>query len=508
MTVLDLLRRAAAKDPVKVAVRFETRHFSFADLEGGGNAAARVLRSCGVERGDRVLLYAGTSIEYVLLVLGSMKLGAIVVPANPAYRDSDLGWILEDAAPKVAAADRDGLARLAALAPTSLTTLLEIERGEGPPASGKQRVFPFYQALKKASVHPVDEIIADPDPAMLLYTSGTTGRGKGALLTHGNLAADAVALHDAFGWTAEDRLLLALPLFHVHGLCVGLLASLARGAEVILHARFDAAAALATLRAEKCSLFFGVPTMYRRLKDAIVASNRGCAEIASVRLFVSGSAPLSEELKTEFERDTGHRILERYGMTETLITLAQRHDGARPAGHVGVPVAGVEARIVDSDFRDVKDGDIGELLVRGPTVGPEYWRNPDATAASRHDGWFVTGDLAARDPHTGEFRIAGRARDLILSGGFNVYPREVEAALETHPAVLEAAVFGAPDSDLGEAVSAVVVLRAGSSASEGDLLDHCRARIASYKKPRSIRFAASLPKNAMGKVIRARLAED
>lgn len=505
MTVLDLVRRRAAKDPVKIAVRFESRHFSYADLEGGSNAAARVLRSCGVERGDRVMLYAGSSIEYVLLSLGTMKLGAIVVPANPAYRDADLGWILEDSAPKVAAADRDGLARLEALAPASVASLLEIERGEGPAPSLGRRVYPFYQALKKTSVHPVDEIVADPDPALLIYTSGTTGRGKGALLTHGNVAAGTLGLHDAFGWTADDRLLLALPLFHVHGLCVGLLSSLTAGAETILHAKFDVHDVLTTLRAEKCTLFFGVPTMYRRLFDALAASGRGRNDVASVRLFVSGSAPLPAELKSEFERATGHRILERYGMTETLITLAQRADGPRPAGFVGVPVRGVEARIVDSDHRDVKDGDVGELLVRGATVGPAYWRNPDATQASRHEGWFVTGDLAARDAESGEYRIAGRARDLILSGGFNVYPREVEAVLESHPAVAEAAVYGAPDRDLGEAVAAVVVLKAGATADEAELLEHCRAHIASYKKPRSIRFASSLPKNAMGKVIRSRL---
>jgi malonyl-CoA/methylmalonyl-CoA synthetase len=505
MTVLDLIRRRAAKDPVKIAIHFENRHFTYADLEGGSNAAARVLRSCGVNRGDRVMLYAGSSIEYALLVFGVLKLGAIVVAANPAYRDADLGWILEDAAPIVAVADREGIARLAALAGKSVVALLEIERGEGAAPSTGPRVYPFYQALKKTSVHPVDEIVADSDPALLLYTSGTTGRAKGALLTHGNLAANALALQAAFGWTESDRLLLSLPLFHVHGLCVGLLSSLCAGAETVLHPRFDASAAIATLRAERCTLFFGVPTIYRRLLDTLAASPRARADLASLRLFVSGSAPLPAEMKDEFERVAGHRIVERYGMTETLITLAQRHDGARPSGCVGIPVAGVETRVVDSDYHDVKDGETGELLVRGTTVGPQYWRNADATASSRHDGWFVTGDLATRDTALGEYRIVGRARDLILSGGFNVYPREVEEALESHPAVAEAAVFGAADRDLGEAVQAIVVLRADASASEDDLLEHCRARIASYKKPRTIHFATALPKNAMGKLIRSEL---
>jgi malonyl-CoA/methylmalonyl-CoA synthetase len=508
MTILDLLRRRAAKDPVRVAVHFESRHFTFADLEGGSNAAARVLRSCGVERGDRVLLYAGTSIDYVLVVLGALKLGAIAVTANPGYREQELRWILADSEPRVIVADRDGLARCAELAASSTAALLEIERGEGPPPSGGPRRFPFYQALKKSSVHMVDEIITDSDPALLLYTSGTTGKAKGALLSHGNLAANALALHDAFGWTDQDRLLLTLPLFHVHGLCVGLLGSLAGGGELHLRERFDAARVIDELRAERCTLFFGVPTMYRRLLDLALADGSARSRLTSLRLFVSGSAPLPVDVKDAFERATGHRIAERYGMTETLITLAQRHDGAKPAGCVGGPVAGMEIRIVDSDLHDAKDGETGELLVRGASVGPEYWRNPEASQAARLDGWFATGDLACRDVASGEYRIVGRARDLILSGGLNVYPREVEDALESHHAVAEAAVIGVPDRDLGEAVAAIVVLRAGQTASEAELLEHCRARIASFKKPRLIRFAANLPKNAMGKVVRSELRLD
>jgi malonyl-CoA/methylmalonyl-CoA synthetase len=508
MTVLDLLRRAAAREPTHLAIAFEQRRFSYADLEGASNAAARILRGAGATRGDRVLIHAGSSLETVLAILGTLKLGAIALPANPAYRDQELGWILEDAGPKVAVADAEGAARLAALpAAGSLAAILEVEtgdakvaRGQGPPR------FPFYQALRKASVHPVDEIVEDRDDALLIYTSGTTGRGKGARLTHGNLVANALALHEAFGETRDDLLLLALPLFHVHGLCVGLLDAIAAGASTILHRRFDAAAVLHQLRAERATMFMGVPTMYRMLLDAAPGGPDAKLDLKAMRLFVSGSAPLPATLKDEFERRTGHRILERYGMTETLITLAQRHDGERPAGHVGLPVAGIEARIVDSDLNDVAGkGAEGELLIRGKSVGPGYFGDAAATDASRHDGWFATGDIVRLDPEVGELAIVGRARELILTGGYNVYPREVEAVLETHPGVAEAAVYGAPDRQLGEAVHAAIVLMDGARVTEADLVEHCRAHIASYKKPTSIRFLTALPRNAMGKVLKSEL---
>lgn len=496
MTILDLIRRRAAADPTRLAVAFETRRFSFADIEGGSNAAARVLRSCGAQRGDRVLLYANTSIEFVIAWLGALKLGATVVTSNPAYRDDDLGWILKDSEPSVILCDREGTKRVASHAPASTKAILEIERGEGEaPTTGPKR-YPFYQALKKASVHPVDELVADSDLALLLYTSGTTGRAKGALLTHGNLSADVLGLHECFGWTRDDRLVHALPLFHVHGLCVALAGSLTIGGECHLLAKFDAKAVLDLLRSEKATLFMGVPTMYTRLLNEPSLER----DTKSIRLFVSGSAPLAAATKERFAERTGQRILERYGMTETLITLAQRADGARPSGAVGLPVPGVEARIVDSDHHDVPPGTEGELLVRGATVGPGYWRNDAATESSRHDGWFQTGDLAVLDRTIGELRIVGRSRELILSGGLNIYPREVEEALESHPSVAEAAVFGMPDPDLGECATAVVVLRAGHSQNEAELLEHCRLHIASYKKPRSIRFVGSLPRNAMGKV--------
>ncbi len=505
MTVLDLLRRRAAKEQVKLAVQFETRRFSYADLEGGSNAAARVLRSCGVNRGDRVLLYADASIEFVLAYLGALKLGAIVVPANPAYRESDLGWILQNAAPSVVVTDRSGIARASALAPPSVRSLLEIERGEGERGPKTKTVYPFYQALKKTSVHPVDEIVEDQDPALIVYTSGTTGRSKGALLTHGNLAANAVALHDAFGWTAADRLLLALPLFHVHGLCVGLNGSLAIGGEIVLHERFDPNAVLAAIKSERCSMLFAVPTMISRILAAAPPAKLR-SDLASLRLLVSGSAPLPADQKDAFERATGHRIAERYGMSETLITLAQRADSPRPSGFVGYPVNGIEVRIVDSDHHPAKAGEPGELLVRGNSVGPGYYENAAATEASRHDGWFQTGDLALSDPASGQFKIVGRAREMILTGGLNVYPREVEEALESHPAVAEVAVIGSPDPDLGESVLAVVVLRPGASATESDLVEHCKGRIASYKKPKSIRFISSLPRNAMGKIVKSEIS--
>lgn len=502
MTILDLLRRSAAGRATATAIHFENRHFTLTDLEGGSNAAARVLRSHGVRRGDRVVLYAGTSLEFVLAYLGTLKLGAIAVPANPAYRDTDLGWILENSAPRAILADRPGLARAARLAPACCAALLEVERGSGEPPGAGPKVFPFYQALRKSSVGPIDEIVDDDDLALVVYTSGTTGRAKGAVLTHGNLAANTRALLDAFAWTAGDRLVHALPLFHVHGLCVGLHGILATGCEAVLLPRFEAAEVLAELRTLRATLFMGVPTMYARLAEAAGA---GPVDLPALRLLVCGSAPLpsgvAERCRALFQRE----ILERYGMTETLITLAGRADRPIRRGSVGWPVAGAEVRVVDSDHRDVADGAAGELLVRGTSVGPCYWNDAAATEAARADGWFLTGDLAVRDPATGSFSVVGRARDVIISGGYNVYPREVEDALLTHPAVAECAVYGVADPDLGEAVAAAIVLAPGAAADAEALREHCRGSLASYKKPQHVAFVAELPRNAMGKIERQRL---
>jgi malonyl-CoA/methylmalonyl-CoA synthetase len=329
------------------------------------------------------------------------------------------------------------------------------------------------------------------DVALLCYTSGTTGAPKGAMLTHGNALASCEALRLAWRWTADDRLVLALPLFHVHGLGVGLHGTLLSGGSAMLLPRFDADAVLDAAREHDATLFFGVPTMYARL-----AGSPRVAELARLRLCVSGSAPLPASLHDELDAHAGVRVLERYGMTETIMNVSNPCDGERRAGTVGFPLPGVEVRLDDPS---------GEILLRGPNVFPGYWGRPDATReAFTDDGWFRSGDVGARD-HDGYLRIVGRAKELIISGGYNVYPREVEDVLLEHPLVAEVAVVGEPSDEWGETVVAVVVPPTGAAADEEALLEFAAEQLAPYKRPRRVRFVDALPRNALGKVVRAEL---
>jgi malonyl-CoA/methylmalonyl-CoA synthetase len=344
-------------------------------------------------------------------------------------------------------------------------------------------------------------------PALIAYTSGTTGRAKGAVHLHRNLSASAAAVARAWRWTDTDVLLLTLPLFHLHGLCVGLQGALSTGSSVVLRARFAAADVLDTLHNNpSVTLFFGVPTMYARLLAE--ADRRGVPRHLP-RVFVSGSAPLAPAVFSEFERVFGCRILERYGMTETIMNLTNPYDGERRAGSVGMPFPGQEARVVDVRTRQVLSaGEVGEIEVRGPHVFAGYWRRPDATAdALSANGWFRTGDLGSCSAD-GYFSITGRLSELIISGGYNVYPREVEDVLAEHPAIAEVAVIGIPDADRGEQVVAVVVPKDGLTPSADDIIAFCRERLASYKSPRQVLYVEALPRNALGKVQRQVLARE
>jgi malonyl-CoA/methylmalonyl-CoA synthetase len=346
------------------------------------------------------------------------------------------------------------------------------------------------------------------DLAVLAYSSGTTGRSKGAMLTHGSLAANSAAVAEAWAWTASDRLLLSLPLFHIHGLGVGVHGTLLTGASLELLPRFEAAEVVQKLAQGQHTLFFGVPTMYTRLIAALHSLEQQRSE-QGVRLFVSGSAPLGAQTFAEFEALVGQRILERYGMTETGMNLTNPLRGERRPGTVGMPFPGQEARVVALHTREpLPDGEIGAIEVRGPHVCAGYWRNPEATAEVFHaDGWFSTGDLGWRSAD-GYFTLTGRAKELIISGGYNIYPRELEELLSTHPAVRECAVIGAPDPEFGEHVVAVVVPNDPELPPSADeLRAFVGAQLAAYKRPRKVRYVDALPRNAMGKVEKHRLRE-
>jgi malonyl-CoA/methylmalonyl-CoA synthetase len=430
--------------------------------------------AAGLRIGDRIVMSATPSADLVIAHVAALRLGLVVVPVNGAYREREVAHIVSDCAPAAAVVDDRtcGDWIVAAAAASVVLTSPAVE-------------------LPDTDDELVLDAAAPDDGALICYTSGTTGAPKGALLTHGNAFATAEALRIAWRWSAADRLILALPLFHVHGLAIGLHGSLGTGASVVLLPRFDAAGVLDAARDHDGTMFFGVPTMYARLAACVRAR-----ELGGLRLCVSGSAPLPAELHRELESVAGIRVLERYGMTETLMNVSNPYEGERRAGTVGFPLPGVELRLADAD-------PAGEILVRGPNVFPGYWRRPEATRdAFEPDGWFHTGDVGEFDAD-GYLQIVGRSKELIISGGFNVYPREVEEVLLEHPGVADVAVIGVPSDEWGEVVTAVVV--ADGPVDESVLLDYAAELLAPYKRPRRVRFATEIPRNALGKVLRSEL---
>jgi len=337
------------------------------------------------------------------------------------------------------------------------------------------------------------------DAAMICYTSGTTGKPKGAVITHRNLVSNTVALHKVWQWTDRDVLLHVLPLFHVHGLGVALHGSLYAGSTTLMHERFDPARVWQAIAEEKCTMFMAVPTIYQRLCKELAGQR---PDLGSMRVFISGSAPLGESLFKHFEELTGSRILERYGMTEAQMIASNPYDPeGRIPGSVGYPLPGVIIRVAGETGEEVQPGGIGEVWVVGDNVFKGYWQMPGETARCFAGRWLKTGDLGYQDPgDRGRLYLVGRAKELVISGGFNVYPKEVENVLEGHDAVLEAAVIGLEDEDLGEKVVAAVVLRSGEEITASKLVAHCKQYLVGYKCPKEVFFVSELPRNTMGKV--------
>jgi malonyl-CoA/methylmalonyl-CoA synthetase len=446
------------------------------EIEAASRRVAGRLLDMGLRAGDRMLFNAEASAGLVIAHVAALRAGLVVVPANTAYRQRELSHIVSDCRPVAAFVDdkeRAGWIR---------ATKDDEIRLVGPDLDEPSR--PAESGTLDTS--------APDDPALVSYTSGTTGAPKGAVLTHANLLAGSEAVALAWRWSASDRLVLALPLYHAHGLCVGLHGTLLTGASAVLLARFDAVGVLDAADRHGATLFFGVPTMYHRL-----AQSARVGELGRLRLCVSGSAPLPAELHGHLARAAHQQVLERYGMTETLMNTSNPYNGERRSGTVGFPLPGVELRLAE--------GDHGEIFVRGPNVFSGYWGKPDATAEAMTEGWFRTGDIGAFDAD-GYLRILGRSKELIISGGYNVYPREVEDVMRRHPEVEDVAVIGIPSNEWGEVVTAFVVPR-GGTPSAVELMDFAAAELAPYKRPRLIRFVESLPRNALGKVLKGDLAE-
>ena len=463
---------------------------TFAALKRRVDATAVVLASHGVRAGDRCVLHLANCVEFVELFLACLRGGIICVPVNVLYRDRELSHIVSDAEPTLIVTAAEHRPLFAADA-TVLTVeaLRDAAAGiaSGSAAGASEPAIPLPP--------PVD---ASPEtPAVIIYTSGTTGRAKGAVLTHGNLVANARHIVDAWRITGADRYLAVLPLFHVHGLGNGLCAWLATGCTMMLVERFDHARVVEWFTAFRPTVMFGVPTIYVRLLE--LPSDTAARMGQGMRLFVSGSAPLPAHVHTQFLARYGHTILERYGMSETLMNIGNPYDGERRPGAVGFPFREVDARIVDESGATVPAGAVGQLEVRGPNVFREYWRNPDATAKAFRDGWFRTGDMAECSAD-GYYTLRGRSSDLIISGGFNLYPREIEELLLDAPGVHEVAVIGATDPRRGEVPIAYIV--ADAAVRDEELRALCAAKLASFKLPRAFIRVPTLPRTALGKVQR------
>ena len=455
----------------------ETVTLTFGDIRRRAARMAGALASRGVTKGDRLAVHLPNRLEFLDLFLASLSLGAIFVPINILYRERELAHVLLDAEPRV---------------------LVVMPGADVPPRGETTTVVDIETLAAEAAAstaEPGPWAAGGDDPAALIYTSGTTGRSKGATLSYDNFAANVGAIVSAWRITHDDRYLSVLPLFHVHGLANGVCAWLATGCLMRLVERFEHQKAAALFTAFQPTLFFGVPTIYVRLLDLPPDTCRAIGQ--RTRLFVSGSAPLPPHVFEGFRERYGHAILERYGMSETLMLISNPYDGERRPGTVGVPLPGVSARIVNGDLADVADGETGQVLVQGANVFRGYWRNSDATAAAFADGWFKTGDLAVR-ARDGYITLSGRASDLIISGGFNIYPREIEEFLLELPGVREVAVAAASDARRGEVPVAFVV--AGPEFDAEAARAACARSLASFKCPRAFVPVAALPRNALGKV--------
>ncbi|MFT4704953.1 MAG: acyl-CoA synthetase (AMP-forming)/AMP-acid ligase II [Bradymonadia bacterium] len=491
-----------------VAFSLEGGALTWGALDARSNALASAMRGAGIGRGERVACLLETSLDLVVTLVAHHKLGVVHVPINTRYAHAEIAHIVQDSG-----------ARWLFASESLLTPLGGPE--ERFDADGLERVIVLgsdeWRALSGGSAeapieHPpsfVDAACADEDTAMLIYTSGTTGRSKGVMLPFRAIAGGIGGLVGLWQWVREDVLVLALPLFHVHGLCIGVHGTLLTGNRSVLLPRFDAEA-VCTAMANGGTVFMGVPTMHARLVQHLDANPEAARSFANARLVTSGSAALSADLFARFEAHTGHRILERYGMSETLLTLSNPYDGVRRAGTVGRPVPGYDAQLVDEQGGPVEPGGIGEIEVRGAGLMTGYWGLPEQTQASFRDGWFRTGDVAIQSDD-GVFRIIGRSSvDIIKSGGFKISAREIEEAIEVDTDVAELAVIGIPDEVWGQRIVAAVVPTSSGDNEQAEWLERLQARsrerLADFKCIRDVRVIAELPRNALGKVQKHKLA--
>lgn len=487
----DALLGARAGSDRAFLIAADGTETSYAAIARQSARLANALVTAGVAPGDRVAMQVEKSATALTLYLAAVRAGAVFLPLNTAYTADEIGYFLNDARPALVVCDPSREAATRALGGAGQVMTLAADGLSGSLVDAAR--------AEPESHTPVPR--GPDDLAAILYTSGTTGRSKGAMLSHANLLSNARTLCDYWRVTGDDVLLHALPIFHTHGLFVATNTLMLAGGAMIFLPRFDAAEAVALM--PRATLMMGVPTFYTRLLDRADFTRDAAA---GMRLFISGSAPLLAETHRAFEARTGHRILERYGMTETNMNTSNPYDGERRAGTVGFPLPGVELRIM-GEHGPLPDGEIGMIEVRGPNVFQGYWQMPEKTAEElRPDGWFITGDLGLRDGD-GYVSIVGRGKDLVISGGFNVYPKEVELLIDELPGVLESAVIGVPHPDFGEAVVAIVARAPGADPDPDAIRGALDGRLARFKQPKSVVIVDELPRNTMGKVQKAALRQ-
>ncbi len=490
----DLIARRAPS-PQKVFIETpEGRQITYADLHAGSARIANLLIARGVAPGDRVAVQVEKSPDAVMLYLACLRAGAVFLPLNTAYTPAEIEYFLGDATPRVFVCDPSSREKLLPVA--SKVGVAHVEtlgvREDGSLIEGARAMSGEFADVERGA----------DDLAAILYTSGTTGRSKGAMLSHGNLASNALTLVDYWRFTSNDVLIHALPIYHTHGLFVAMNTLLLSGGSMFFLPKLDPDLML-QLMGRGATAMMGVPTFYTRL-----LAHPGLTKEATknMRLFISGSAPLLAETHREWTARTGHAILERYGMTETNMNTSNPYDGDRVPGAVGFPLPGVSVRITNPETaQELPRGEIGMIEVKGPNVFKGYWQMPEKTASEfRKDGFFITGDLGKIDER-GYVYIVGRDKDLVITGGFNVYPIEVETEIDELPGVLESAVVGLPHADFGEGVTAVVVPKKDASLDEKQIIGALEQRLAKFKLPKRVIFVNELPRNTMGKVQKAEL---
>jgi len=475
-------------DPNRLAIeQVDGSRISYSDLIARAGQMANVLAARGVKPGDRVAAQTEKSVSGLVLYLAAVRAGAIYLPLNTAYTLNELDYFITDAEPSLVICDpakADGIAAIAAKVGAKVETLGADGKGSLTNAADKAK--PEFNTVARGS----------DDLAAILYTSGTTGRSKGAMLSHDNLASNSLSLVDYWRFTKDDVLIHALPIYHTHGLFVASNVTLFARASMIFLPKFDPEMIIKLMA--RSTVLMGVPTFYTRLLQSPALTKESTRHM---RLFVSGSAPLLADTHREWAARTGHAVLERYGMTETNMNTSNPYDGERVPGAVGHALPGVSVRVTDPETgKDIAREHIGMIEVKGPNVFRGYWRMPEKTKAEfRDDGFFITGDLGKID-RNGYVHILGRGKDLVISGGFNVYPKEIESEIDAMPGVVESAVIGVPHADFGEGVTAIVVCSKGADISEASVLKALDGRLAKFKMPKRVFVVDELPRNAMGKV--------